>query len=184
MLKFTLLTPAIILTLLTSMATSSEISDRSKQRTRNPLVRVVTISQDGLSAEPGKPLLDATITRLNRAASFDPDIACLPEAFTRGEPETIPGPTTNRLATWAKEHACYVICPLLVRDGHRTFNSAVLIDRGGAIVGRYDKIRPTENELERSICPALSTSPSFKPILGRSAFRSALTSTGMRSGVG
>jgi hypothetical protein len=31
-------------------------------------------------------MLNATMTRLDRAAAFKPDIACLPEVFTRGEP--------------------------------------------------------------------------------------------------
>jgi hypothetical protein len=65
---------------------------------RNKLVRVVTVSQEGLRDKPGKAMLNATMTRLDRAASFRPDIVCLPEAFTRDEPEMVPGPTTDQLA--------------------------------------------------------------------------------------
>ena len=104
---------------MTSTSLLAETNDESKLPRGNQLVRVVTISQDGLREEPGRPLLDATMTRLNRAASFEPDIACLPETFTRGEAETVPGPTTNRLSVWAKKHACYVICPITVRSGER-----------------------------------------------------------------
>lgn len=165
-LKTMLLTLVVVSANVTSTAFCVDRTDESNQRRRNQLVRVVTISQDGLSGKPGKPMLDATMTRLNRAASFEPDIACLPEAFTRGEPETVPGPTTNRLSIWAKKHGCYVICPLKVRDGRGTFNSAVLIDRGGAIFGRYDKIRPTEGELEKSICPGALDPPVFQTDFG------------------
>lgn len=166
MLRTVLLISAFALVTLTSNAFCADTAEASKQQPHNQLVRVVTISQDGLSDKPGKAMLDATMTRLNRAASFEPDIVCLPETFTRGEPEAVPGPTTNRLSTWAEKHACYVICPLLVRDGERTFNSAVLIDRSGAIVGRYDKIRPTEGELARSICPGAIDPPVFQTDFG------------------
>jgi len=137
------------------------------QPQKNHLVRVVTVSQDGIDEKPGKLRLDATITRLNRAAPFEPDIVCLPETLTRGKPEFVPGPTTNRLSKWAKEHSCYVICPILSYSDRNIFNSAILIDRQGKIVGRYDKIRPTEGELDRSICPGKIDPPIFQTDFGK-----------------
>lgn len=137
---------------------------------RNAMVRVVTVSQDGLQNRT----IGATLTRLERAASFRPDIACLPEAFTSGEPETVPGPTTERLSQWAKEHECYVICPILIREevqsgrkfSDRTYNAAIVIDRQGRIIGRYCKIRPTEGELHRGICPGPNDPPVFETDFG------------------
>lgn len=155
----------VIVSLLTLVVPSTVQAQRSAST--NPLVRVVTISQAGLNAPAGAALLNATIERLDRAASFSPDIACLPETFTRADPEPVPGPTTERLSAWARAHACYVICPISVRDGDRIFNSAVLIDRTGKIVGRYDKIRPTEGELARSVCPGRSDPPIFETDFGR-----------------
>jgi len=136
------------------------------QPRHNCLVRVVTVSQDGLDEKPGKPMLDATITRLNRAAAFQPDIVCLPETVNRDKPEVIPGPTTNRLSRWAREHSCYVICPIHIRADGRKFNSAILIDRQGKILGRYDKIHPTEGELANSICPGKIDPPVFQTDFG------------------
>jgi len=133
---------------------------------RNPMVRVVTVSQDGLQDRTGKTFIDATLTRLERAASFRPDIACLPESFTSGEPETVPGPTTERLSQWAKVNKCYVICPILIRDSDRTYNAAIVIDRQGRIIGRYCKIRPTEGELDRGICPGPDDPPVFETDFG------------------
>jgi beta-ureidopropionase len=140
--------------------------DVAKAEQRNHLVRVVTVSQDGLKEEAGKPLLDATLVILDRAASFRPDIVCLPETFTRGAPEPVPGPTTDRLAQWARKHSCYVICPIATQVGERVFNSAVLLDREGAIAGRYDKIRPTEGELQRNVCPGTPEPPIFETDFG------------------
>jgi predicted amidohydrolase len=133
---------------------------------RNAMVRVVTLSQDGLRDRAGKAFIDATLMRLERAASFRPDIACLPESFTSGEPETVPGPTTKRLSQWAKVNKCYVICPILIRDSNRTYNAAVVIDRQGRIIGRYCKIRPTEGELDRGICPGSDDPPVFETDFG------------------
>ena len=47
---------------------------------RNRIVRVVTVSQDQLG-KTSTNLIEATMKRLNEAASFRPDIACLPELF-------------------------------------------------------------------------------------------------------
>lgn len=146
--------------------TNGALKQDSNQPQHNCLVRVVTVSQDGLNEKPGKPRLDATITRLNRAAVFQPDIACLPETITRGKPEVVPGPTTNRLSKWARENSCYVICPIKTRSEGRIFNSAILIDRQGKILGRYDKIHPTEGELDKSICPGKIDPPVFQTDFG------------------
>ena len=57
----------------------------SDTKPRNRIVRVVSVSQADLS--PGTQLLEQTLERLELSASFRPDIACLPETFTEGEPE-------------------------------------------------------------------------------------------------
>jgi predicted amidohydrolase len=165
-----LLSPLLLL-LLSQGHTSSKSKEITRQDPnkpqRNRLVRVVTISHDGLDAKPGKPRLDATIIRLKRAVAFQPDIVCLPETLTRDKSEVVPGPTTKRLSKWAQEHSCYVICPILTRADRRIFNSAILIDRKGNIVGRYDKIHPTEGELARSICPGKLDPPVFQTDFGK-----------------
>ena len=165
-----LLSPLLLL-ILAGKHTLSKTNESSKRDPNKPqlnhLVRVVTVSQDGLNEKVGKSRLDATITRLNRAAAFRPDIVCLPETLTRGKIETIPGPTTKRLSKWAHDHSCYVICPLLIRHDKKIFNSAILIDRQGKILGRYDKIRPTETELDRSICPGKLNPPVFETDFGK-----------------
>lgn len=154
------------ISLILTLVCSSGYGQAQSSDARNHLVRVVTISQEGLQNHKGNRLLSDTLARLNRAASFRPDIACLPETFSRFDPESVPGPTTERLSDWAKNHNCYVICPISVRDGEWVFNSAVLINRSGEIVGRYDKIRPTEGELKKSVCPGVDNPPVFKTDFG------------------
>jgi len=135
------------------------------QTVRNRLVRVVTVSQDGLSEKSPGAVVDATLARLEEASVFQPDIACLPEAFSRGEPESLPSPTAKRVGAWARKHRSYAICPLHIRDGDRVYNSALLIDRTGEVIGRYDKIRPTEGELKK-ISPGVSDPPVFQTDFG------------------
>ena len=154
-------------TLTTQVKSGSGADDADNQpQPRNRLVRVVSISQDGLTVQPGEALLEATMRRLDESASFRPDIVCLPETFTRGKPEGLAGPTVARLSNWAREHACWVVCPLLIRSGQKVFNSAVLLDRQGNVAGQYDKIRPTETELKRSVCPGTDDPKVFQTDFG------------------
>jgi len=88
---------------------------------------------------------------LDLALTQKPDLVCLPETFTTVSlPETpiaelaepVPGPTIKAVARRAREEGCYVICPIkTVRNGDY-WNSAVIIDRSGKVLGIYDKAHP------------------------------------------
>ncbi len=132
---------------------------------RNPLVRVVTISQDGLN-DSEDDLLERTLERLDRAASYRPDIAALPEVFLPGVEEVAAGPVTERLAEWARANSSYVLFGLRTRSGDTLSNSAILLDRQGRLVGRYDKIRPTERELSEGVYPGDPDPPVFETDFG------------------
>jgi predicted amidohydrolase len=122
------------------------------------IVRVVTISQEGLQRGTND-LLEPTLERLNRAGSFHPDIACLPELFSNRDPESVPGPVTERLSAWAREHSSYVIFGLRTKKGDRVYNCAILLDRKGQIIGQYNKIHPTEDELKDRTTPGEDVGP-------------------------
>lgn len=149
-----------------SAACGQEGAAASPEPARNPLVRVVTVSQEGLSEKPGTAIVEAMLARMEQAAAFQPDIVCLPEAFPRGEPEPMSGPTAKRVGQWARNHACYVVCPLQLQEGDRNYNSALLIDRKGEVIGRYDKIHPTESELTAGIWPGAEDPPVFQTDFG------------------
>jgi beta-ureidopropionase len=119
---------------------------------RNPIVRVVTVSQAELP-RGNDDLLEATMSRLQQASAFHPDIACLPELFSRRAPESVPGPVTERLSRWAREHSSYVVFGLKTMAGGKVYNSALLVDRKGRIVGQFNKMHPTENELAEGTVP-------------------------------
>jgi beta-ureidopropionase len=152
--------------ILAALCTRSVRADEPRP-VRNHLVRVVTVSTDRLAANSKGGILEGAIERLNEAAAFQPDIACLPEVFTRSAAEAVPGPTTNRLGAWAQKHSCYVIAGIKTLSGGRTYNSAVLLDRRGAMMGQFNKIHPTERELEEGITPGLPDPPVFDTDFGR-----------------
>jgi beta-ureidopropionase len=117
---------------------------------------------------------------LDLALRQNPDLVCLPEAFTTVSvpyksvadvAEPIPGPTTDAVAQQARKHRCYVICPIKTRREGECWNSAVVIDRTGGIVGIYDKVHPVTSSsdytvFESGVAPA-SEVPLFDLDFGR-----------------
>ncbi len=122
------------------------------------VVRIVTISEEGLQFGTND-LLEPTLNRLNQAAAYHPDIACLPEIFSNRAPETVPGPVTERLSEWAREHSSYVIFGIKVKEHDRLYNSAILLDRKGTIAGRYNEIHPTDQYLKEGVTPGQDAVP-------------------------
>jgi len=120
--------------------------------------------------------IDRVLKRMEEVVPYHPDIICLSEVFAttgiRNLPsldevaETVPGPIIRKFSAFAKTNKCYVICPIYTKhDGH-IFNSAVLIDRNGKITGQYDKINPTEGEINKGISPGPVDPPVFTTDFG------------------
>ena len=98
-----------------------------------------------------------TSANLDKAESFVADAArhgarlvVLPEVFLwRGEraeerahAEPIPGPSSNRLASLARQLQIHLVAGSILEDsgGPKVFNTSVLFDPHGTIVARYRKI--------------------------------------------
>jgi len=54
--------------------------------------------------------------------------------------ETIRGPTVTRMRELAEEFGVVLICPFFEKDDQAFYNSAVVIDAGGEILGTYRKV--------------------------------------------
>ena len=88
---------------------------------------------------------DAILTSLKHK----PDLICLPEAVdwgwlwqdARKDALPIPGPYTDMLTRLAKEHKVWISAGCLEKDGDKTYNSAVIINRDGEIVLKHRKIK-------------------------------------------
>ena len=98
---------------------------------------------------------------LESAAAERPDLVCLPEGITvigTGKSyvevaEPIPGPTTATLGEVARRLHCYLVAGLYERVGTTVYNSSVLIDRAGQLVGTYRKTHLPNEEFTHGITP-------------------------------
>lgn len=121
-------------------------------------------------------LLDDTAHLVRRAARMGADIVAFPEAYGQlqtarpvalAEPEA--GGTLDTIRQIARDNNLYLVWPRYERaeDG-RLYNSAVLVDRAGGVVGRYHKMFPTIGEIEEGIVPGTAC-PLFETDFGRLA---------------
>ncbi len=102
------------------------------------------------------------------------DVILLPEGITvvgTGKKyaevaESIPGPTTTRLAELARAKKAYVVAGIIEREGIALYNTAVLIDRSGEVIGRYRKVYLPREEIEGGLTPG-SDYPTFATDFGR-----------------
>lgn len=106
-------------------------------------VRVVS-----LSFRIGSKGLDEVAAIVDREGAGGCDLILLPETWTGPEPEHLDGHTVSRLASLARAHGFYIVCPIYRWEGTRCMNSAVLIDRRGEVVCLYDKVYPYWSEFE------------------------------------
>lgn len=98
---------------------------------------------------------ESTIERIHRAEELcrraqDADLILLPEIWATGyfnfdryreEAEELDGPYVQRLSNLARSLGAYIFSGSFVeRDGDQYFNTSVLFDRRGDIVGTYRKI--------------------------------------------
>lgn len=128
-------------------------------------VRVVS-----LSFRPGRSLTEI-LSVVESQAQQGTDLIVLPETWLGQndqsmEPEE--GRTVRSLAGLSKKYHTYILTPLDVQRADGRFNSAILIDRAGRIVGRYDKVFPywSEYDLQQPVVPG-RRAPVFEADFGR-----------------
>jgi len=151
------------------------LSDVTEETRPRPVARLAAVS--GRPKRPASPdeCLDFYCDRLDEVGSRGVDLVCLPECInvdgiggdTSKWAETIPGPSTRRLVDKACQHKMYVAASLLERDGPLIYNTGVLLDRAGVIVGKYRKTHPTIGEsLLKGVRPG-GEYPVFQTDFGR-----------------
>jgi N-carbamoylputrescine amidase len=119
----------------------------------------VGIIQDAASDDAAATLA-ASIERVREAAARGAQIVCLKELFNAPYfckaqncerfdiAESIPGPTTDRMQTLAKELGIVLIVPVFERQGPGVYrNSAAIIDADGSLLGVYRKMHIPDDPL-------------------------------------
>ena len=118
-------------------------------------------SYDFTSVEPmSRAHLDKLLDLLEQAGRMGADLVCGPEDMQNigayglylntKHPQTgetlftslavpVPGALTDRLADIARRHGMYIIAPLYERQGDKVFNTSVVFDRKGEIIGIHRK---------------------------------------------
>jgi hypothetical protein len=125
----------------------------------------------------GKPSLRADEAVLNEAGRAGVDLVLLPEYMQGGRvAEPLEGPSYRLMSAKAKQYRMYVAGGVVRKDkkADRVYNTALLLDREGKLVGTYDKIHPYSPEINEqyhlkfSVSRA-STSSGRSPPEGRRA---------------
>ena len=128
------------------------------------MARNVTVSSIAWSAVSGQSVADALVEAtalLRLAAVAKPDLIIFPELFLHGgQPmavwahgDPLPSALSEHFSALAREYHTNLVVPLPTDVGGVTYNSAVVIDRQGKIVGQYDKTHSTLGELNAGIHP-------------------------------
>ena len=99
--------------------------------------------------------------RIDEAGRLGLDIVCLGEAILQvGTPKTaadlaepVPGPSTGQLGAAARRNKLWVVAGLTERQGDRLYNTAVLLNREGGLVGTYRKVHLPREEWQKGITP-------------------------------
>ncbi len=102
------------------------------------------------------------------------DIILLPEGITivgsgRSYVDVatpVPGRDTEFLGKLAREKNAYIAAGILEREGAAVYNTSVLVDRQGKLVGKYRKVYLPREELEGGVTPGDSF-PVFETDFGR-----------------
>jgi predicted amidohydrolase len=124
-------------------------------------VKIATVNLRPQGTGSAQASVSQFIDAVERTVPAKSDIILLPEGITvvgTGKKyvdvaETVPGPTTERLARVAKQHSSYLAAGIYEREGHTVYNTAVLLDREGRLVGKYRKVFLPVEEIEGGLTP-------------------------------
>ena len=122
----------------------ADVTDEAKPDRR---VRLAAVSGNPERPQSSADSAAFYCERIDDVGPRGVDLVCLPELIncagvpgrTQDLAEPIPGPTSERLASKAREYGTYVAASLAERDGAAVYNTGLLLDRAGEVVGKYHK---------------------------------------------
>jgi predicted amidohydrolase len=141
-----------------------EWSDISFTEATDPGPRKVRLASIHYKPSGGKTAMDncQQFARfLDEAGAQKADLVVLPETLTLvanglsylDAAESIPGPSTEYFAQFARKHNYYIVAGLMERDEPLIYNVAVLIAPDGKVAGKYRKCALPRAEIEGGVTP-------------------------------
>jgi predicted amidohydrolase len=111
---------------------------------------------------------------IDRAVPEKTDVILLPEGMTvvgTGKSdvdvaESLPGPTSEHLGEMARRRNSYIVAGIYEREGAAVYNTAILIDRAGRLIGKYRKVYLPREEIEAGLTPG-NDFPVFRTDFGK-----------------
>lgn len=165
--------------LLLANAASGEVRWRNARLEEIPApaprrIRIAAVNLRPERTRSARESVDAFLRVIEERLHVPADLILLPEGITvvgtgmtyTDVAETVPGPTTARLAELARARKAWVAAGIYERDGRAVYNTAILIDREGKLAGRYRKVYLPREEVERGLTPGDSW-PVFETDFGR-----------------
>ena len=124
-------------------------------------VRLAAVNHRPRGSRSPQENLEQFAKLIGEAAGHKADIVCLPEGITlvgtektyAEVAESIPGFSTGFLGEHARKHRLYVVAGLYERDDKTIYNTSVLLDRNGKLVGKYRKVCLPREEIDGGITP-------------------------------
>jgi predicted amidohydrolase len=133
-------------------------------------VRVACTQGPGSLDDYGLPVFRKA---LDIAGQGKVDLALLPEYINgEGITETITGPSAQLMSEKARQYGMYVAGTIGLHDEvtDRLYNAALLFDRQGKLIGRYDKIHLYGPELNQEGVTPGDQAPVFQTDFGKIGF--------------
>ena len=127
-------------------------------------VRVSTVNLYPRGTSGSTESVTQFLETIEKSVPAGVDVILLPEGITvvgtsktyAEIAETVPGPTTLRLAEVARKRKAYVVAGIYEREGTTLYNTAVMLDRNGNLAGKYRKVYLPREEVERGLTPGNS----------------------------
>lgn len=149
----------------------------SKLGNNSRSVCIASITQHSLRGNTMHEVISAALKEMEIPLPNSPDIFCLPEIFhiagiedkqpsLRLSAEDGSGNLIAPFQSFAKKHNCYIICPVHSLNNGKYYNAAIVINRQGAKIGEYRKIRITDNEMKIGLTPGPLDPPVFQTDFG------------------
>lgn len=166
---------AVVLQLYLSNAPQGTVwwDDIAFRQIPDPGARKVTITSVNLRPSGAPDNVGQFLAAAEATAPAKSDVVLLPEGITvvgtgkkySDVAESVPGPTTARLGQFARKRRTYIAAGIFEREGAAIYNTAVLIDRDGNLVGKYRKVYLPREEVEGGLTPG-SDYPVFRTDFG------------------